>query len=221
MLGVLGVVSAIAFHTVSVPCRVHVGRAMMCEAITGPAPLEVLSLDLREDGWNDVRQEIRDRQKPWAALKTKLAPVGRGWRSSKNVGRTLLSRDFWTTWPTPEPLPSKQLEQVTPNVPCEPVPLTANTIFTMEDRADGWNDVRDAITRAQPAIAGIDLAARLATTTAVWAQKWAKLRAFELCIVLIAGTAAIGNLIEIVAANLAATSSSSRAPEPKPVRVTA
>eukprot|EP00325_Prymnesiales_sp_UTEX-LB-985_P032755 CAMPEP_0174732876 /NCGR_PEP_ID=MMETSP1094-20130205/60172_1 /TAXON_ID=156173 /ORGANISM="Chrysochromulina brevifilum, Strain UTEX LB 985" /LENGTH=179 /DNA_ID=CAMNT_0015935435 /DNA_START=179 /DNA_END=718 /DNA_ORIENTATION=+ len=154
-------------------------------------------MEPRADGWNDVRQGIKDRKKPWSQFKAcTITPAIRLGRSVVGVSRTLLSRQFWTTgWPELSLSDSNmEAEAVEAHArPCEPVPLTANTIFTLADRDDGWNDVREGVRRYQPAMAGISLAMQTSVATAVWAREWAKLRAWELFIVTVACATVLAN----------------------------
>ena len=39
----------------------------------GDALKPILTLEDRDDGWNDVRQAIRERQKPWAEFKETMS----------------------------------------------------------------------------------------------------------------------------------------------------
>jgi len=163
------------------------------KALTSPEPISVLTLDERNDGWNDVRSAIKNRQKPLAELTRSVQPIFGSLRStskwallltreviqgtnrwtmqrsaprSKTIGRRRTSEPYpietypiETTWTSTsgkltastggkeapreetmeEEVPLEEVREL------ERVPILANTVFTLQVRGDGWDDVRGVV----------------------------------------------------------------------------
>ena len=130
-------------------------------------PDTIFTLVERKDGWDDVRRDLASRKRNLDELKRVsqpiLRPLGIAGKWAAVLSReAVLVGNRWTIASRPqddEPYPvethwtssmleAESLDGVTADSVPEPLPILANTIFTLEDRPDGWDDARAVLRKS-------------------------------------------------------------------------
>eukprot|EP00966_Prymnesium_polylepis_P135234 3125934-Prymnesium_polylepis.1 len=134
----------------------------------------IFTLEEKKDGWDDFRRDIKGRLTAWGELRRVCKPVTQPMQQAQRwalvlVRALVLSTNrltipqkkantverepypletHWTSTMAEE-LEEAEAEATEPEPEPEPVPLLSNTIFTLEERPDGWDDVRGLVRRTE------------------------------------------------------------------------